>query len=115
MGGRYVRAMGGAIACLPTDCPCDFRLSFSLSLFLSLALSLSRLSRGHRTYAMSKRVRVLCLLCLNTARGGGWGTGLLAMANRGSRHTNTSQFYITFDECKWCGTCLIHSGARHSS
>jgi cyclophilin family peptidyl-prolyl cis-trans isomerase len=37
------------------------------------------------------------------------------MANRGSRHTNTSQFYITFDECKWCGTCLIHSGARHSS
>lgn len=26
--------------------------------------------------------------------------GLLAMANRG-RHTNTSNFYITFDECTW--------------
>lgn len=26
--------------------------------------------------------------------------GLLAMSNKG-RHTNTSQFYITFDECKW--------------
>jgi len=26
--------------------------------------------------------------------------GLLAMANRG-RHTNTSNFYITFDECGW--------------
>ena len=27
--------------------------------------------------------------------------GLLAMANRG-RHTNTSNFYITLNECKWC-------------
>ena len=27
--------------------------------------------------------------------------GLLAYANRGRRHSNTSQFYITFDECKW--------------
>ena len=26
--------------------------------------------------------------------------GLLAMSNRG-RHTNTSNFYITFDECGW--------------
>ena len=34
--------------------------------------------------------------------------GLLAMANRG-RHTNTSNFYITLNECKWCSRIRTRS------